>query len=297
MRSSVVFSWSRLRDSGPFWMAVAGLCFGVMGVFVKLGSVRFSTAELVFYRCLAGFAGILLIVLPQGLSVAVKPAMLKLHLTRSISGFISLMLYFYAIAHLPLPTAVTLNYTSPIFLLLLTLGWQRQWPQRSQVLAVLFGFVGVVLLLRPTFNEQDYVTGLIGLGSGLLASVAYMNVHELGRAGEPDWRTVFYFSLVSSIGAGIWMLFQSTPLTRLTWSNLWIIIGLGFAATCAQLSMTRAYRKGKSLVVASFAYLTVVFSTLFGVLIWGDVLPPSSYLAMLLIASTGVLTTLVQRRN
>ncbi|WP_245804324.1 DMT family transporter [Andreprevotia lacus] len=291
------FSWARLRESGPFWMAMAGLCFGVMGVFVKLGSTTFSTAELVFYRCMAGLIAILLVVLPQGLTVAVKPAVLKLHLSRSISGFVSLMLYFYAIAHLPLPTAVTLNYTSPIFLLLLTLLWQRRWPRPVQVVAVLLGFAGVVLLLRPTFNAEQSTAGLIGLGSGLLASIAYMNVHELGQAGEPEWRTVFYFSLVSSVGAGGLMLLQNQAWASLGWHNVWIIAGMGIAATCAQLSMTRAYRKGKSLAVASLAYLTVVFSTLFGVLIWHDVLPPAGYLGMAMIIATGMLTTLAQRRQ
>ncbi|KAF0814179.1 Riboflavin transporter [Andreprevotia sp. IGB-42] len=290
-------SWHRLRESGLFWMAMAGLCFGVMGVFVKLGSSMFSTAELVFYRCLAGLVGILLIVLPQGRSLLVAPAVLKLHLTRSISGFVSLMLYFNAIAHLPLPTAVTLNYTSPIFLMLLTLLWQRQWPQRAQMLAVLLGFAGVVLLLHPTFSADQTSAGLIGLASGLLASIAYMNVHELGRAGEPEWRTVFYFSLVSSLGGGVLMLLQSEPLAAIRWSNVWIILGMGISATCAQLAMTRAYRKGRSLAVASFAYLTVVFSTLFGVLVWGNVLPAMSYLGIAVIIATGILTTLAQRRN
>ncbi|AOX99403.1 DMT family transporter [Jeongeupia sp. USM3] len=282
--------WHRLKDSGPFWMVIACLSFGVMGVFVKLGSRSFSTAELVFYRCLAGFVGILLIALPARRPLRVSWPLLQVHLGRSISGFLSLMLYFYAISRLPLSTAVTLNYTSPLFLMVVSTLWYRQWPMSRQVLAILFGFAGVVLLLRPAIHGDEWLAGVLGLCSGLLASIAYLNVHELGRRGEPEWRTVFYFSLVSSLGAGIWMLLQPGALAPLHLDNLWVVLGMGISATIAQLSMTRAYSKGKSLVVASLAYLTVVFSTLFGVLLWGDRLPPSSYLAMLLIAACGVVS-------
>ncbi|WP_255987708.1 DMT family transporter [Chitinolyticbacter albus] len=290
-------SWQRLLQSGPFWMAVASLCFAVMGVFVKLGSAQFTTAELVFYRCLAGLLGILLIAVPARRPLRVGWPALRVHLSRSISGFISLMLYFYAIAHLPLSSAVTLNYTSPLWLMVVNAVYLRMRPSLAQFLAIVVGFVGVALLLRPTFDAAMWLPGLIGLGSGLLASIAYMNVHELGRLGEPEWRTVFYFSLVSSLGAGGLMLLQSAPLTPITLDNAGIVLGMGVAATCAQLAMTRSYRKGKSLVVASLAYLTVVFSTLFGVLIWGDTLPASGYTGMLAIVACGLLSSLAARRH
>ncbi|WP_348945001.1 DMT family transporter [Chitinibacter sp. FCG-7] len=278
----------KASQSGPFWMVLAGLAFAVMGVFVKLGSATFSTAELVFYRCAAGLIGIALIVLPQGKSLRVGADSLKLHLSRSVSGFVALMLYFYAIGHLPLATAVTLNYTSPIFFVLLVTMRQRQWPQSSQILSVLLGFVGVLFLLRPTLNGDQWLAGILGLGSGMLASVAYLNVSELGKAGEPEWRTVFYFSLVSTLGAGAWMLLQTPALHRPSVGEWLIVLGMGVAATLAQLCMTRAYRKGRSLVVVSLAYLTVLFSTLFSFLLWQERISPLAILGMLLIAVAGI---------
>lgn len=285
----------RLKQSSSFWMIVACFCFSVMGVFVKLGSEQFSTSELVFYRCIAGFVGILLVVLPQGKSLKVSGPMLKLHMSRSVAGFVSLLLYFYAIAHLPLPTAVTLSYTSPLFLTLLTIFYLKQTPQRSQIVAIAMGFVGVVLLLRPTLESTLWLAGVIGLCSGFLSSIAYFNVNKLGQAGEPEWRTVFYFSLISSLGAGVLMALQKTPLTTLNSKNIWIIIGLGVSATIAQLAMTRAYSRGKTLVVASLAYLTVLFATLFAVLLWNEQLNLSSYFAMALIAACGILSSALKK--
>ncbi|MFC7420244.1 DMT family transporter [Iodobacter arcticus] len=281
----------RLKQSSSFWMILACFCFGIMGVFVKLGSVQFSISELVFYRCIAGFVGILFVVMLQGNTLKVSLPMLKLHMSRCVAGFVALLFYFYAIAHLALPTAVTLSYTSPLFLTLITIFYLKQKPQGGQILAIMIGFVGVVLLLKPTFESAQWQAGLLGLLSGLLSGVAYFNVNKLGQAGEPAWRTVFYFSLVSSLGAAVLMGLQDEPLTMLDSRNIWIVLGLGVSATVAQLAMTRAYSRGKTLAVASLAYLTVLFATLFAVLLWDEQLHLSSYIAMALIAACGILSS------
>ena len=99
------------------WMIVAGVLFSLMGAFVKLGSVYFSSAELVFYRSLIGLLVIYLIIKTQQKSLATP--YWKMHVWRGVSGFIALMFFFTAISQLPLATAITLNYTSPLFLALL----------------------------------------------------------------------------------------------------------------------------------------------------------------------------------
>lgn len=269
-------------------MVIAGLSFGLMGVFVKIGADTLSTAELVFYRCAAGLIVIWLMILPRQHTIKVSPVMLRLHLSRSISGFIALLFYFYAISQLPLPTAVTLNYTSPLFFVFLLLLKQKQWPQWQLLCSVALGFVGVVLLLKPTLSAEQGLAGALGLLSVFLAGVAYLNVNELGKAGEPEWRTVFYFSLVSTLGAGLLMALQTQSMHRPDLNGWLVILGMGATATIAQLSMTRAYRKGRSIAVVSLAYLTVLFSTLLNWLIWGASPSASSILAMLLIVAAGI---------
>ncbi len=105
-----------------------------------------------------------------------------------------------------------------------------------------------------------------------------LNVKQLGIIGEPETRTVFYFSLTASVGSGAWMLFDAVH--AITPQGLAILLGMGSTATLAQLAMTRAYRVGKTLVVGSLAYSTIVFASLFGMLIWNEVLPLSSWLGM-----------------
>ncbi|TXT22610.1 MAG: hypothetical protein FD134_2446 [Gallionellaceae bacterium] len=228
---------------GALWMLVAGFLFGCMGVFVKLGAQYFSPNELVFYRSFVGLLMIYAVVRHRGLSLATRHW--QPHLWRSVSGTIAMMLFFYCITVLPLATAVTLNYTSPLFLLL-------------------------------------------GLVSGMLAGVAMLNVRQLGLHGEPDWRVVFYFSLVSSLASGAAMLFDTVhPVSA---SSLLILIGLGGSATLAQLAMTRAYRTGKTLVVGSLSFSTVLFSGLFGAIFWGEALTLAGWAGMALIVASGVLS-------
>ena len=267
-------------------MIVAGFLFGCMGVFVKLGAQYFSSAELVFYRSLFGLAVIFLIIRVQGFSVATP--LWKMHFWRGLSGFLALMLFFYAISALPLATAMTLNYTSPLFLSLFTVLVLKERPRGLLILAVALGFAGVVLLLRPTLHADQITAGLLGLLSGFLAGIAYLNVKQLGAMGEPEWRVVFYFTLFSTLGGGIWMLLHTFhPVTP---HSFLILTGMGTTATLAQLAMTRAYRTGKTLIVGSLAYSTVVFASLWGVVLWQEVLPLGSWLAIALIVLSGVIS-------
>lgn len=268
------------------WMLVAGLLFGLMGVFVKLGAQYFSSAELVFYRSIIGLVVIFGIVRVQGLSLATPHV--ASHLWRGFSGFLALMLFFYAISALPLATAITLNYTSPLFLALLLTLWLKEKAHWRLIGAILVGFAGVILLLRPSLHPAQIVGSLLGLASGFLAGFAYLNIKQLGAMGEPEWRVVFYFTLFCTIGAGAWMLVHEFHALR--WKTLPILIGLGTSATLAQLAMTRAYRVGKTLVVASLAYTTVIFASLFGILFWDEWLSPLSWVGIGLIVTSGVLS-------
>lgn len=284
------FTLPRLRS---LWMLVAGLLFAVMGLFVKLGAQHgFSSAELVFYRSLIGLVVIYAIVRQRGFSLRTRH--FRSHAYRGLSGFVALMLYFYAIARLPLATAVTLNYTSPLFLAVLAAWVLRERVSPWVMAAVVAGFVGVALLLKPSFQSDAVFAGVLGLASGAFASVAYLNVKQLGQLGEPDWRVVFYFTLISTVGAAAWMLVHTFH--TISWAGASVIAGLGTSATLAQLAMTRAYQEGQTLVVGSLAYSTVVFASLLGVAFGGETLGAGSWLAISLIIASGVVATLAAPR-
>ena len=144
---------------GAWWMVLAAASFGLMGVFVKLASATLGTVELVFWR--TAFAVVVLGGAALLRRQRFATPLLGQHLKRGLLGYVSLLCYFYAISHLPLATAVTLNYTSPLFLALLSVLLLRERLPRSAWLAIVLGFAGVALLLKPTLAGLGLLLSLI----------------------------------------------------------------------------------------------------------------------------------------
>ncbi len=266
------------------WMLAAGLCFALMGVFVKLGAAEFTAAEMVFYRSFLSLAVTWALLAKAGMSV--KTVRFGMHAHRGVAGFVSLFMFFYTLTVLPVATAMTLNYTSPVFLAALLAWLARERPGARLTLTIGLGFAGTVLLLQPTFSGGELTAGLIGLASGGTSAVAYWNVRELVRADEPVERVVFYFALFSLLGALVWM--TPTGWSAVTLENVWLLVGVGVMGTAGQLAMTRAYGRGKTLVTATLSYGGIVFSSALGILIWHDVLGIASWLGIALIVAAGI---------
>ena len=127
------------------------------------------------------------------------------------------------------------------------------------------------MILRPTIEQNQLFAGVIGLLSGLGAALAYMQVAALGRMGEPESRTVFYFSIGTTVVGGIVILF--TGHSAWTWPHALWLLPIGVLAALGQLSMTKAYSRGSTLVVANLQYSGIVFAALYGLFLFGDQIP------------------------
>ncbi|MBV1775798.1 DMT family transporter [Burkholderiaceae bacterium DAT-1] len=281
---SPVWMVARGLDKGPVWMILSALLFSLVGVFVKQGAAYFSTAELVFYRSAVSLVVVFLMTRIAGvsLSTSVAPA----HLWRSLAGTVAMMLSFIAVTQLPLAMAASLNYTSPLFFTLFSVFWFKQRVHPVVLASILVGFAGVMLLLNPTFAGVKWQAGLAGVASGALAAIAYLGVNRLGELGEPEQRTVFYFSLVATLASGVWM--ACTHIRAIRAQDVLVLAGLGMCATGAQLCLTRAYSKGKSLAVTSLAYSNIVVSSMLGIWLWGDHHSAVEFMAMGLIVMSGI---------
>ena len=254
------------QKKGMLWIIVATLFFSLMGSFVKTGATHFSSVELVFYRSFISLLFLFIyIVISQK---ELKTPHLRKQIERGVVGFLSLAFFFYAIAHLNLGSAMTLNYTSPIFLGFFLPFISHQKIKKSILMCTTIGFIGALLILDPRGEWKSWFAGLIGLISGIGAALAYIHVIQLSRLNEPDWRTVFYFTLVSTVGSGLWISFNDFH--KLVWDDMWILIPLGLSATFAQIAMTRAYRLGNTLVVGTLSYLTIVFSGVISLLYFNE---------------------------
>jgi drug/metabolite transporter (DMT)-like permease len=181
---------------------------------------------------------------------------------------------------------MTLNYTSPIFLGLLIPFLMKQKFNSSKLFLLSIGFLGIVLILKPVLN-QNWFAGLIGVLSGFGAAIAYIMVAKLGQLKEPDLRTVYFFTLISSIlSFGLMLKEDISPISFDI--NLIYLLLLGVSATIAQLAITRAYREGKTLNNAAYSYMTVIFSVGWGVWIFHEDLDWLTLMGILLIFLAGI---------
>jgi drug/metabolite transporter (DMT)-like permease len=278
-------------------MILASFLFATMSVCVKLASELYATGEIVFYRGMVGALTLAIVTWRQGGTLRTPvPAM---HFWRSLSGVLALGLWFYAIGNLPLATAMTLNYMSSVWMALFLIGGAvmlgTSRVDGRLIATVLLGFAGVALILRPTIEENQLWHGLIGLLSGMISATAYLQVTALGRAGEPVYRIVFYFSLGGAmLGAlsTLWTGFQPH-----TWRGAALLLAVGVLATAAQMLMTRAYSTGKMLVNASLQYLGIAFSFGYGVLLFNDKATWMSLLGMGFIVCSGLAATLLRSKT
>ncbi|MGJ7532270.1 MULTISPECIES: DMT family transporter [Variovorax] len=296
------------------WMVLGAFLFATMSVVVKVASEWFNSGEMVLGRGLIGIVFLWLLARNRGVSLATRyPGM---HAWRSTIGVLSLGAWFYAIAHLPLATAVTLNYMSSVWVAAFLVGgsllaWvpvpgrdgrvERPPLQGTMVLTVLAGFVGVVLMLKPSVNGSEGFAGMLGLLSGLTAAFAYMQVMALSRIGEPELRTVFYFAVGSAVAGAF-----ATAATGFsdhgswTWQHAMWLLPIGLLAALGQLCMTRAYATAKTqagtLVVANLQYSGIVFAAFYSVVLFNDRIDATGWAGMALIIASGIAATVLRQR-
>ena len=272
------------------WMIVASLCFALMGVFVKLAASDFSAAEMVFWRSLLSMVASAALLWRVGMSI--RTPRFGMHAHRGVSGFVSLFMFFYALTSLPVATAMTLNYTSPLFVALLFSVLARERLRPMLWVTVVLGFGGAVMLLRPTITPDQLWPAIIGLASGAISAVAYWNLRQLVQADEPEERVVFYFALFSTAGALVWMLPQ--PWHAITLDNVGYLAGVGVFGTVAQLALTRAYGQGSAIASAALSYSGIVFAAILGIVVFADALPLVAWLGIALIVVAGMIAVQLQ---
>jgi len=283
-------------DRGVLYMFMASFFFAVMGAFAKLSSESMSSLEVVFFRnvfgvALIGYAVVRAPMKHQG----GKPLLLFF---RGFMGFVALLAFFYNIAHIPLGDAMTFSKTSPIFTAVLAWLFLNERMSKMGWFAVFVGFIGIVLITKPTgflFSKTD----LLGIFSGLGAALAYTSVKELKKYYDTR-AIVLSFMSVGTVGPLLllavspyidapeldFMLGTFVMPSGIVWLY---VTGMGLFATLAQVYMTKAYGESQAGVVGAVSYTNIVFSIGVGLLL-GDALPDFITLfGIILIIISGIL--------
>jgi S-adenosylmethionine uptake transporter len=282
------------------WMILGSFFFATMAVGIKIAAASFNTFELVFYRGVVSVIFMALVLRARG--TPLRTPVPLMHTWRSVIGVFSLGSWFYAIAHLPLATAMTLNYMSGVWVATFVVAgavmYGRTARQGPLMVTVLSGFAGVVMMLRPTLDQNQLFAGLIGLLSGIGAALAYMQVTALGKVGEPEGRTVFYFSLGSAVvGLAGTAVTGLTPWSAVSWQAASWLVPIGVLASLGQWCMTRAYSRGSTLLVANLQYAGIVFAAVYSLLLFGDQIGLISWVGMGVIVTSGLAATVLRVRT
>lgn len=239
-------------------------CFAVMATCIKIASSELTALQLVFFRSIVGLFIILPVVLPRGLNYIKTPA-LHMHLFRGFISLCAMTCFFYAIGNVGLSESTLLNATSPLFIGLMAMPILREKITRQTAIALIIGFIGATFILKPG-TDLFTLAALVGLCSGLFIAAAKILIRYMADT-EPVMRTVFYFSVTSSLYSGVLMpwLWQTPSMIDVS-----VMILAGICATGGQTLLTYAFTHNEAITVAPFTYVTVVMATFIGWLGWRE---------------------------
>jgi drug/metabolite transporter (DMT)-like permease len=271
------------------WALLASFLFALMGLLVKLVSAELHVAEIVFYRSLAGLAVLGTVTSLRGRALLPVHGSFSLHLSRGVVGFIAMYLMFYSFAHLPVALALAFTQTAPLFFCAFGFALGTK-VSRREIWAIAAGFIGVLVLLNPHLGAGETLGLVAGLAAGALAGVVQHQVRALTAAGEAEDRIVIFFLATSAVCSGLWAAYAG--FSELSLRALIGVAALGVVATGAQLALTRAFATGLAAVVSGFGYASLVFATLFEIVLFSSYPTLQAGMGLVLIASAGTVLAL-----
>ncbi|RJF84107.1 DMT family transporter [Azospirillum cavernae] len=256
--------------------------FAAMDTLIKFLAASFPVPQLMFVRSAVALLLIGGYALTRGGGVASMRTQRPLaHVWRAFAGLISMGCFFYAFKHLPLADVYVLNFAGPLFITALSapllgekVGWRR-WG------AVVIGFGGVVVMAQPSSGAPTFPV-LVGLCAALFYALSLLTVRGLSKT-ETATSIVVYLLLTTTVVSGalsipVWLAPTATEFA--------LMAAVGALGAVAQVLITQAFRRAPPAVVAPFEYTGMVWASLFGYLVFGDLpTPPVIAGAMVIIGS------------
>ena len=240
--------------------------FSIMVLFAKLLSVNHSVVEIAFYRNLIGSVPFLFVVFALGrrdiLVLRTRPVLVGF---RAILGSISLVVTFWAFSLMPLADTTALLFASSLFIPVLGVVFLKEVVGPYRWSAIIIGFVGVVIMARPTGDV--YVLGIsVALCAAFMHATLQIILRYLGRYESPETIS-FYFFIIGTVVTALALPFVAvTPAT----SEIPLLFGVGLSGAAAQWLLSIAYKNAPAAVVTVFNYTSIIWATLFGWMIWNE---------------------------
>lgn len=269
---------NNLRGIG--FILLACLSMTASAVLIKTVGKSLGSFETVLIRCCFTLLIILITNARGGLSFlkTPRPGLITL---RSLILSVVILGNFYAIVHLPLVQVTALQFTKPLFLVVLAALFLEETVRIPRTLATLIGFMGILIILRPTqdIHPVQLLVLVAALGMALIAVLTKKLTKDHSSA------TLLFYGNLAVVIICLWPSISHWQKPELI--ELAFIAGLGLSAYIGQLCMIQAYRHGEVTVVTPFEYIRIIFIALAGLIIFGEV--PDSWTisgAVVICAST-----------
>ncbi|UVO53363.1 DMT family transporter [Sphingomonas sp. SUN039] len=247
---------------------VATLLLTSMFAFAKLAQgYGVNIVELVFFRQFIAILPVLLLVLAGPGLASLRTSRPWMHASRTAVGTTGMVLNFLTVSLLPLAETQALWFTTPLFATILSAMVLHEAVGRHRWSAVALGFVGVLIVVQPQSGHLPIIGAVTGLTSALLTGFVTILLRQLGRT-EPALTTVFWFFTMSSLPLAFvmpWFVQSHPPV-------VWVLlIGMGIVGGLGQVALTLSLRYAPVSALAPVDYASLIWSTLFGVLLFAEI--------------------------
>ena len=269
----------------------SGVAATLMAVTARFLGDRIHATEVAFFRAAFGWLSVMPFVIAAGPRIlrTQRPGQ---HLVRGVFGGISMLSLFYSIMHLPLADATTYSFTRGMFLIVLAALFLGEPFRFARVFAIVAGFAGMLVMLRPQMGVQP--AALVALGGAFFTAFSVASVKLLMRTESPV-TVMFYFGLCSTLLTLVPALF--VWVTPNPWEMALRLL-VGALGALNQTLFLRAYRATDATVLAPFEYTQLLTAALFGYLFFGDVPGPYTWIgAGIIVAANLALTYWESRRK
>ena len=251
------------RVKGIIFIIFSAFGFAVMSAFVKLAG-DLPSFQKTFFRNLVSCLIALIFIIKNKESFFGKKENQKILILRSILGTIGIVANYYSIDKLVLSDANMLNKLSPFFVIIFSALFIGEKINLKQIISILIAFIGVLFIIKPTFNLEIYPF-IIGIMGAVFAAGAYTCLRVLGNK-EKHYTVVFYFSLFSLIAIFPFMMVVYKPMSIL---QLIYLIMAGVFASIGQFGITLAYKYAPAKEISIFDYSNIIFSAIISFIIFG----------------------------
>lgn len=277
-----------MKRKGVIYILLSALFFSLMALTVK-SVPEIPLSEKVFFRNFIGLIVVSITMIKKKVSFKVNHP--KLMFLRAFFGLAGIGLYYTAIELLPLANAVILNKLSPVFVIIFAIIFLKEPYRKGQLWVILVGILGALMIIKPSLN-LSVLPALIAVLSAVAAGAAYAVVRRLTQYDKPTV-IVFYFCLLSSIMLIPFVVIEGFVIPDAR--ELLALIGIGTFAVTAQLFMTNAYKYAPASELSIYNYVEIIFSLVWGFIIWSELPDLISLSGALLIIIAGLLNFRLQR--